>query len=136
MRFLGIDFGKKYLGLATTDPLQITARPFKTLVNNQDTIKTIKKICTEEEITKIILGLPKSLDGTINQQGQEVLEFKKLLEKELVNIPVELEDERFTTKIAHDNLKEEEKSIRKSKKLANQLAAQLILESYLESHQK
>ena len=129
MRLLGIDFGEKYIGLALTDPLKITARPFKT-IPNQDSLKELQKICQEEEIEKIILGLPKSMDGTIQKQGEKTLEFKKELENK-INLPVELEDERLSTKTATDLLKDSKKKIRESRAELNKLAAQIILESYL-----
>ena len=135
MRLLAIDFGNKYIGLAVTDPLKITARPFKTLKNGPDVTKEIAKICIDEEVEKIILGLPRSLDGTINQQAEKTLEFQKSLAKEVKNIPIELEEEQFTTKIAHENLRDQKKSVRESKEIVNQEAAYLILQSYLESHQ-
>ncbi len=136
MRLLAIDYGQKYLGLALTDPLQITARPFKTLKNNPNVIKEIKKICAEEEVKKIILGLPRSLDGNINQQGAKILEFKQALANEIKNIPIELENEQFTTKMAQENLRDQKKSVRRSEEIINQEAAYLILQSYLESHSK
>ncbi len=130
MRLLGIDFGEKYIGLALTDPLKITARPFKTIPNNKETFETLNKICEEETVQKIILGLPKSMDGTIQKQGKKTLEFKKELESEL-GLPIELEDERLSTKIATDLLKDQKKKVRESRAEINKLAAQVILESYL-----
>lgn len=135
MRLLAIDFGNKYIGLAVTDPLKITARPFKTLKNNPEVTKEIAQICTEEEVEKIILGLPRSLDGTINQQAEKTLAFQKSLAKEVENIPIELEEEQFTTKMAHENLRDQKKSVRESREIVNQEAAYLILQSYLENHQ-
>lgn len=131
MRLLGIDFGSKYIGLALSDPLKSLARPFKTIPSNNKLLEEIKKICQEEEVEKIILGLPKSMDGSIGPQGEKTLKFKKELE-DFLAIPIELEDERLTSKLASDLLKDEKKKIKESKAELNKLAAQLILESYLE----
>ena len=131
MRLLGIDFGSKYIGLALSDPSKSLARPFKTIPGNNKPLEEIKKICQEEEVEKIILGLPKSMDGSIGPQGEKTLKFKKELE-DFLAIPIELEDERLTSKLASDLLKDEKKKIKESKAELNKLAAQLILESYLE----
>lgn len=131
MRLLGIDFGSKYIGLALSDPLKSLARPFKTIPSNDKLLEEIKKICQEEEVEKIILGLPKSMDGSIGPQGEKTLQFKKELES-FLDLPIELEDERLTSKLASNLLKDEKKKIKESKAELNKLAAQLILESYLE----
>jgi len=131
MRLLGIDFGSKYIGLALSDPLKSLARPFKTIPSNDKLLEEIKKICQEEEVEKIILGLPKSMDGSLGPQGEKTLKFKKELE-DFLAIPIELEDERLTSKLASNLLKDEKKKIKESKAELNKLAAQLILESYLE----
>jgi putative Holliday junction resolvase len=130
MRLLGIDFGAKFIGLAITDPSGILARPFKTLKNSPDAISEIKQICEEEEITTVVLGLPKSLDGTIQEQGKIVMDFKKKLEKKLT-MPIVLEDERLTSRLAENILRGDQQSSQTTKKLVNELSAQLILESYL-----
>ncbi|MFC1686540.1 Holliday junction resolvase RuvX [Patescibacteria group bacterium] len=142
MRLLGIDFGEKYIGLALSDPLQSIARPFKTIPSNQESLEEIKKICQDEEVEKIILGLPKSMDGSLGPQGEKTLQFKKDLESKL-DLPVELEDERLTTKLAANILSNNDpamrrdpatrgkKKIRESREELNKLAAQLILESHL-----
>ena len=130
-RLLGIDFGNKHLGLALTDPSKTIARPFKTIDYNSQTLSVIEKICQEEEVAQIILGLPKSLNGTLGPQGNQVMEFKKQLESK-IRIPVILEDERLTTKIAQQLYQTEGKSVKQSREKINELAAQIILESYLE----
>ncbi|TES97481.1 Holliday junction resolvase RuvX, partial [Patescibacteria group bacterium] len=113
MRLLGIDFGSKYIGLALSDPLKSLARPFKTIPSNDKLLEEIKKICQEEEVEKIILGLPKSMDGSLGPQGEKTLKFKKELE-DFLAIPIELEDERLTSKLASNLLKDEKKKIKES----------------------
>lgn len=134
MRYLGIDLGSKTVGLAMSDPTLTIASSFKTIFfSNEDyesTIDEIKKIVTDYQVQKIILGLPKNMNNTLGERAQITMEYKKLLED---NIPVEVEllDERLTSVISNSILIEADMSRKKRKKKVDGIAAQIILQDYL-----
>lgn len=134
MRYLGIDLGSKTVGLAMSDPTLTIASSFKTIFfSNEDyesTIDEIKKIVTDYQVQKIILGLPKNMNNTLGERAQITIEYKKLLED---NIPVEVEflDERLTSVISNSILIEADMSRKKRKKKVDGIAAQIILQDYL-----
>lgn len=135
-RILAIDYGKKRIGLALSDPLGITANPLSVLHRKSlsEDIKKIKSIIEEKEVGKVVLGLPLNMDGTPGILTEEIKSFAKKIEKE-VNIDVEFHDERLTTHEAENLLIEEANMSReKRKKIKDKIAACLILKSYLESY--
>jgi putative Holliday junction resolvase len=96
MRYLGIDYGQKRVGLALSDTEGILGMPFKT-IENKDLIKNLRKIVKEEGVEKIILGLPLNMKMEETGQTRTVLSFKADLEKHLRETPVELENEFLTS---------------------------------------
>lgn len=132
-RILGIDWGEKRIGLAVSDPLGIIATGLATFEKKSDSDVTsyLKQMIAEQEISKIILGFPKNMDGTIGPKGEQVLAFKQSLEKEIA-IPVILWDERLTTVSAQRSLQEAEVKIKKGKKVLDKISAVLILQNYLD----
>ncbi len=125
MRYLGIDYGTKKVGIAFSDKEGVLAFPFKVLKNlrTYDVLREIKKICEEKEISKIVLGESLDYKGRPNPVMAEIEKFKILLEKE-IGLPVIFETEVLTTKQAANSQPE-------SKKL-DASAAALILQSYLD----
>lgn len=134
-RILGIDFGEKRIGLALSDELLILAHPLVTLDGRdiKKAISEIKKICQENNVEIIILGLPKTLRGELASQARKVQSFGKELKKE-INLPVGLEDERLSTSEVYKTLPKD--IIRKQKNNIDQLSAQIILQSYLDKLKK
>ena len=134
MRYLGIDLGRKTIGLAMSDQTCTIASPFKTIFfDNEDylsTIDEIKQITKEYEIQKIILGLPKNMNNTLGERAQITMQYKKMLEDNL-NISVILFDERLTSVISNSILIEADMSRKKRKKKVDSIAAQIILQDYL-----
>lgn len=134
MRYLGLDLGTKTLGVAVSDKTGLIATSLTILRhdNNYDfLIEELKKIIKEKEIETIVLGLPKNMNNTIGERGEMVLSFKEKLE-ESISLPVILEDERLTTKVAENILISADVSRRKRKKVIDKMAANVILQSYLD----
>ena len=90
-----------------------------------------KKIIKEKEVDKLVLGLPKNMNGTIGERGEYILKFKELLQNEL-GYDVVLEDERLTTKVAENILINADLSRKKRKKVIDKMAATVILQGYLD----
>lgn len=136
MRILGLDVGSKTIGVAVSDELGWTAQGLKTIEIQEDKQKSgipeLEKIIREYGIEKIIVGLPKNMNGTIGPRGEISLQFAKLL-KNRFSLPVELWDERLTTMAAERILLTADVSRKKRKKVIDKMAASLILQSYLDS---
>lgn len=99
MRYLGIDYGDKRIGVALSDKQGILAFPLATVENGKNAINQIKKICNEQEAEKIIIGLPLSFAMKETEQTEKVRLFAKKLNKE-INLPIEFENEILTSKMA------------------------------------
>ena len=132
-RIMGLDVGDKTIGVAVSDLLMITAQGVTTVrrTNIKNDLKELKKIIDEYQVTHIVIGIPKMLDGTIGIQGQKVLEFIEKMKKQ-INLPMELEDERFTTTISERMLIEADVKRKKRKEVIDKLAAVQILSSYMQ----
>lgn len=129
MKLLGLDYGNKYIGLALADDETRIASPFKILENQGDdfVIEALKKICGEEGIEKIVIGLPLGLANQESRQFKTVADFIAKLKNNL-NIPVETEDERLSTVSANNLIKEQKKRGERN----DSVAAMVILQSYLD----
>lgn len=135
MKILGLDLGNRTIGMAVSDYLEIIANPIGTLrFEEQDLAKAleyVKDAVKENDVKKIVLGLPKNMDGSIGFQAEYCLEFKKMLEDEL-SLEVIMIDERLTTKMADSVMLKADISRSKRKKNVDKLAATIILQSYLD----
>lgn len=132
-RLMGLDVGDKTIGVAVSDLLMITAQGVTTIkrTNIKNDIAELRKIIEEYKVTKIVSGLPKMLDGTVGIQGEKVLEFLEKLKKH-IDLPVELQDERFTTTISERMLIEADVKRKKRKEVIDKLAAVQILTTYMQ----
>lgn len=132
-RLMGLDVGDRTIGVAVSDLLMITAQGVTTIkrTNIKNDINELKKIIEEYGVTKIVSGLPKMLDGTVGIQGEKVLEFVEKLKKH-VDLPVELEDERFTTSMSEKMLIQADVKRKKRKEVIDKLAAMQILTTYMQ----
>src|SRR3989344_5421488 len=99
MLYLGIDYGDKRIGIALSDERGVFAFPFSTIENDKKVINSIKKICSEQEVEKIIVGLPLSFSMQETEQTQKVKEFAQKFGKG-VDLPIEFENEILTSKMA------------------------------------
>lgn len=132
-RLMAFDYGSKRIGVAVTDSLQIIATSLTT-IHPKDAIDYIKKYLVSEEVEAFILGEPKQMDGSASQSAQQVKGFATLLKKNFADIPIEMIDERFTSKMASAAIAQSglKKSDRQKKELVDAVAAVIILQSYLE----
>lgn len=134
-RILGIDLGNRTVGLAVSDIMGIIANPIGTVrINDQDldaALLEVKKVIAEREVSLIVLGFPKNMNGTVGPQGEYCLKFKEMLEKE-TSLEVKMVDERLTTKQADAIMLEADISRKKRKQNVDKLAATIILQTYLD----
>lgn len=133
MRILGLDIGEKRIGIAISDELGWTAQGLKTLVRrgtDQDWAE-LADIIHQYNISKIVVGLPRNMNGTFGPQAEKVKEEIGKL-KVLVNTEIEYWDERLTTAAAQRTLLEGDVKRKMRKKVVDQLAAVIILQGYLD----
>ncbi len=133
-RIMGLDVGDKTIGVAVSDLMGITAQGVKTVkrVGKKKDIEELKAIIKERQVTKIVSGLPKNMNGTLGPQGEKVIKFCELLEEE-TKIKIEYWDERLSTVAAERSLIEADVRREKRKKVIDMLAAVIILQGYLDS---
>ncbi len=134
-RVIGLDLGDKTLGIASSDLSQMIANVYSTIRFEQNdfdsAMSQLKKVVSELEPEKIILGLPKNMDGSIGFQAQKALDFKAKIESE-IGLEVVLIDERLTSKMAESIMLQADLSRKKRKTKVDTLAATLILQTYLD----
>lgn len=132
-RIIGIDYGKKRIGLAVSDPLGMFASPLDT-VPPAKIIEYLKNYAEVEGISLFVVGWPMNLDNTPAEAAQYVQEFLGRLRKSFPGIPVELEDERFTSVLAHRAMIDGgmKKMDRRDKSVVDKISAAIILQSYLD----
>lgn len=134
MRYLGLDLGSRTLGTAISDLTGTIATSYQTYRHNENyasLIPIVQKIIEEEKIDAIVLGFPKNMNNTLGEKAELSMRFKKKLESNC-KIPVYLEDERLTTKLAESVLIQGDTSRKKRKKVVDSVAATIILQSYLD----
>lgn len=136
MRVLGLDVGSKTIGVAISDEFGWTAQGIKTIVINEEQhqfgLDEIGKIITEYHVERIVVGLPKNMNGTIGPRGEASQNFAKKLEKNF-HLPVVLWDERLSTVAAERVLLQADISRKKRKKVIDKMAAVMILQGFLDS---
>jgi len=137
MRLMGLDIGSHTIGVAISDELGVTAQGLKTVrrKSKEEDLKEINTILHQFEIGKIVVGLPKNMNGTLGRQAEMVFKWIKGL-KENIHLPVVTWDERLSTVGASKVLLEADLSRRKRKKVIDKLAAVLILQGYLDLSRK
>lgn len=132
MRYMGLDLGTKTLGISLSNG--IIASVYGTLRHDEEydrIANEVKDLAIEKKVDVIVLGYPKNMNNTIGERAEITLEFKKKLEK-LTNLPIELEDERLTSKVANDVLISADTSRKKRKERVDGMASVIILQSYLD----
>ena len=134
MRCLGLDLGTKTLGLAISDKSNMIASPYKVLRwDGEDyniLFKDLDNIIKDNNITDLVLGLPKNMNNTLGFAAERSMNFKDALE-ERYNMEVHLIDERLSTMEATNYLLEADVSRKKRKKVVDEIAASIILDTYL-----
>jgi putative Holliday junction resolvase len=132
-RLIGIDFGRKRTGVAASDPLGIFASALDT-VDSTKIIEYLQKYAASETITRFVVGWPTNMDGAPSEAAKDVEVFLKRLEKAFPGIPVTLEDERFTSVLAHRVMIDGgmKASDRRDKASVDKISAAIILQSYMD----
>lgn len=139
MRFLGVDYGRKRIGLSLSDASGLLARPWKTIAARgdaaaEDLAAVIEDLRREDDgIEAIILGLPRRLSGEPNDQTPLVEALHARLTALVRDLPVVLQDERLSSHEADALLARREKDWKKRKRLLDATAAAVILQDYLDA---
>lgn len=124
---MALDVGTKRIGIALSDYLLITANRHSYIPRDNNSVSTIVKIAKENNVKKIIIGVPYNMDGTQGSQAQDCIDFSKQIE----GFEIAYEDERLTSETAEENLKEQKVNFRKDKGLVDVESARIILEQHL-----
>ena len=133
-RILGLDYGTKTVGVALSDELHITAQPLETITRKdanklRKTYARIEELVKEYDVEKIVLGLPKNMNNTVGERGEDTL--SALVRR--TGLEVILWDERLTTVASEKVLMESGVRRENRKKVIDQIAASMILQGYLDS---
>ncbi|EKD83071.1 MAG: hypothetical protein ACD_39C00904G0003 [uncultured bacterium] len=131
MKILALDIGKKRIGVATCDRLEIAASPFSVVKAGRTAVSEVVALLKQEEIDCVVIGMPVSLDGVEREPCERARYFKNELEKQ-TTLPIEFFDERLTTKIAEASLIESGMRREQRREVIDAVAASLILRSYLD----
>jgi len=134
MRIMAFDYGTKRIGIAVTDPLQIIATGLET-IHPQHIVEYLKKYLQTEQVERFIVGEPKQMDNTPSQSAVHVKGFVTILKKNFPDIPVEMLDERFTSKMASATIAQSGmgKMDRRNKELVDTISAVILLQSYMQT---
>jgi putative holliday junction resolvase len=136
MKVLGLDVGTKTIGVAVSDAFGWTAQGVKTIRRHESDVSqdflALDELIKEYEISTLVVGLPKNMNGTIGPSGEFCKTFAEELHKR-TNLPVKLWDERLTTVAAERMLVDADVSRKKRKKVIDKMAAVMILQGYLDS---
>lgn len=131
---MAIDFGERRVGLALSDELGMIASGAGTIANNDDTIPHIVGLVSERGVTRVIVGLPLTLRGEHGNAARMVQRFVDVLKKSL-EIPVQLVDERFTSTMATQTIRDMGvgKKKRRNKGKIDEIAAVILLQGFLDT---
>ena len=131
-RILALDYGKVRTGIAVTDELQLIASGLTTVATEQ-LLPFIEEYLQKEKVERIVVGLPKQMDNTASESEVLIQAFLKKLSAKFPAIPVERQDERFTSKMAVQSMLDSgvKKKKRQDKALVDEISATLILQAFL-----
>ena len=128
-KIMALDVGTKRIGIAISDYLHVIATPHS-FINREPEVKaieTITQIAKENNVKKIVVGVPINMDGTLGFQAQNCIDFSQ----KIVGFDIILEDERLTSEEAEERLRSRKVDFRKNKGLVDTESACVILEQYL-----
>lgn len=130
-KVLGLDVGKKRIGVSVSDFLLVLSHPLTMVLRKPEkvAIEEIKKLAHENQVNKIVVGLPLNEDGSMSEQAEDCRDFAKNFEGEFEII---FEDEFLTSSMAEDFLRENKKKYTKNKHLVDIASACIILQQYLD----
>lgn len=129
---LGVDLGSARIGLAISDELQLLAHPLETVPADEKAIARVCDVVRDRKIDKVVVGIPRRMNGEIGTAAQTALDFAQKL-RAVLPCAVVTWDERLTTVAANRRLREAGKTTRQTRRYVDQVAAQMILQSYLDS---
>lgn len=132
-RMVGIDYGRARVGVAQSDPLGIFASPLETVLS-ANIIDYLQKLASRDEIVRFVVGYPLNLNGSHAEAAADVDAFITKLQKAFPDTPIALEDERFTSVLAHRAMIDGgmKKSDRRDKMQVDKISAAIILQGYLD----
>ena len=132
-RIVGIDYGRKRVGVAVSDPLGIFASALET-VHSAKIIEYLKNYAQKETIVRFVVGYPVNMNGAPSEAAHDVDVFLKHLAKAFPDVPVVKEDERFTSVLAHRAMIDGgmKKQDRQKKESVDKISAAIILQSYMD----
>lgn len=133
-RVLGLDFGEKRIGLAVSDPMRALALPCEVWdVQRGDLLERIARLCREQDIREIVVGMPLNMNGTPGPQAERTKRFVEQLRSALPDLSVVTWDERLSSRAVERTLIEAGASRRRRRQVLDKLAAQITLQSYLDA---
>ena len=133
-RILGIDLGRARIGVAVSDELGMLAHPLETIPATKDAALRIAELVREKNAERVIVGLPRHMNGSAGEGATDALVFAKKLQT-LLPCEVVMWDERLTTTAATRVLRDSGRKTRDSRQIIDQVAAQMILQGYLDRPQ-
>ncbi|AKR11274.1 Holliday junction resolvase RuvX [Bacillus thuringiensis] len=135
MRILGLDVGTKTVGVAISDEMGWTAQGLETIKINEERghfgFDRISELVKQYDVDKIVVGLPKNMNGTIGPRGEACQQFAENL-RELLQLDVVMWDERLSTMAAERLLISADVSRKKRKQVIDKMAAVVILQGFLD----
>ena len=136
-RILSIDYGRKRTGLAVTDPLQLIAGGLAT-VSTSSLFEWLQAYIAREPVERIVIGEPLQPNGQPSENLARVQQFVNRWRKAVPDIPIEYYDERFTSVLAHQAMRDAglRRKARQDKALVDEISATIILEDYLASKRR
>lgn len=130
---LGLDPGDARIGVARCDPMGIIATPVETVTRGEGDLARIAAILEEENAVEVVVGLPRSLNGSEGPAAAKVREFAGALARRVAPVPVRLCDERLSTVTAEAQLRSQGRKGQKRRAVVDQAAAVVILQNALET---
>jgi putative holliday junction resolvase len=134
-RILALDYGRKRIGLAICDELQLTAQPLMVLkrTNRREDLRRLRDICRKQGVARILVGHPLHITGAAGEMAEEAARFAARLRK-VLGIEVDLVDERLTTWEAAQMIAETGSATHRKASSLDDVAAAILLREYLERH--
>jgi putative Holliday junction resolvase len=135
-RIVALDYGKVRTGIAVTDELQIIASGLTT-VDTKELLNFLRKYVQEEKVEKFVVGEPRQMNNLPSESEEMIQPFLRTLAGVFPKIPVERQDERFTSKMAFQAMIDSglKKKQRRDKALVDEISATIILQAYLNRKQ-
>jgi putative Holliday junction resolvase len=132
MRYLGLDIGDRWIGVALSDPLGKLASPLTIIERSNDIIdlEAIARIIEQHQVGQVIVGLPRAMDGSLGGQAKKVEAFTRKL-RDHIEVPVDFRDERLTTVSARRMMRASQTKKGKQKR-DDAIAAAVILQGFLD----